>query len=119
MNDLELVHRLQEVVAAEAGLKSVRQLLAHDREQRKSKFRDTAIYLARTKTDLALEKLGELFGARHHTTILSAARRETVRLQRKPLRKDKRTWIEWHEYVYNKATAVAVPAIPEKGSDNA
>jgi chromosomal replication initiation ATPase DnaA len=125
MNDLELIRSLQKVAADEAGLKSVRELLAHDHEQRKAKFRDSVIFLARTKTDLALEQLGEMFGARHHTTILSAVRREKVRLQRKPLRKDKRTWVEWHEYLYNKATAVTepiailIPATPEKDPDNA
>jgi chromosomal replication initiation ATPase DnaA len=123
MNDLELVRSLQRVVAEEAGLKSVRELLAHDHKLRKAKFRDSAIYLARTKTDIVLEQLGEMFGARHHTTILSAVRREKTRLQRKPPRKDKRTWVEWHEYLYNKATAVSAPVVPpvtsEKGSDNA
>jgi chromosomal replication initiation ATPase DnaA len=121
MNDVELVRRLQEVAAEEAGLKrGVRELLLHDHEQRKAKFRDSVIYLARTKTDLALEQLGKLFGARHHTTILNAVRREKTRLQRKPPRKDKRTWVEWHEYLYNKAIETAAPvALVEKGSNNA
>jgi len=107
MNDLELVRRLQSVAAAEAGLKSVRELLAHDHEQRKAKFRDSIIYVARTKTDITLEQIGEMFGARHHTTILGAVRREKARLQRHPLRKDGRTWPEWHEYLYNKAVGEA------------
>lgn len=109
MNAFEIVRRLQEVVAKEAGLKSVRELLAHDHELRKAKFRDSAIYLARTKTDLSLEKLGELFGARHHTTLVGAVRREKARLQRHPPRPDKRTWPEWHDYLYKKAVADTLP----------
>jgi hypothetical protein len=108
MTAFELVRAIQEAAAAEAGLKSVRQLLAHDHEQRKAKFRDSAIYLARTKTDLALEKLGELFGARHHSTLVGAVRREKLRLQRRPHRHDGRTWVEWHEYLYNKACERAI-----------
>jgi chromosomal replication initiation ATPase DnaA len=117
MNDLELIHALQRVVAEEAGLKrGVRELLAHDHEQRKAKFRDSAIYLARIKTDVKLEEIGKMFGARHHTTILGAIRREKHRLLRKPPRRDGRTWVEWHEYLYNKATAIE-PSV--KGPDNA
>lgn len=112
MNAFEIVRRLQEVVAKEAGLKSVRELLAHDHELRKAKFRDSAIYLARTKTDLSLEKLGELFGARHHTTLVGAVRREKARLQRHPPRPDKRTWPEWHDYLYKKAMEGAESAVP-------
>jgi hypothetical protein len=103
MTDLELVRRLQEVAVAEAGLKNVRELLKTDHTWRKAKFRDAVIYIARTKTALSLQEIGNLFGARHHTTILSAVRREEHRLTRKPLRHDKRTWPEWHDYLYNKA----------------
>jgi chromosomal replication initiation ATPase DnaA len=112
MNDLDLIRSLQRVAAEEAGLKrGVRELLAHDHEQRKAKFRDSIIYLARLKTDIKLEEIGKMFGARHHTTILGAIRREEARLKRKPPRKDGRTWEEWHEHLYNKAI--------KEGSDNA
>jgi hypothetical protein len=119
VNDFDLIRSLQQVAVKEAGLKSVRELLAHDHEHRKAKFRDSIIYLVRIKTDVTLEEIGELFGARHHTTILGAIRREKHRLLRKPPRKDKRTWVEWHEYLYNEATVVAEPAVELKGLDNA
>ena len=133
MNDLELVRRLQEVVAAEGSLKGVRDLLKYDHEWRKAKFRDTAVYLARIHTDLTVEKIGELFGARHHTTITCCLRREKLRIERKAHRHDKRTWAEWHDYIYNKALVLGTPAAPapepetpapemseaEKGPDNA
>ena len=112
MNDLELVRRLQEVVVVEGGLKSVRDLLKYDHEWRKAKFRDAAIYLARIHTDLTVEKIGALFGARHHTTITCCIRREKLRIARKVHRHDKRTWAEWHDYIYSKAVAADKAAVP-------
>ena len=110
MTDRELVRRLQEAVVVEAELKNVRELLKQDHTWRKAKFRDSAIYIARVKTSLSMQEIGELFGARHHTTIVCAVRRETERLKRKPPRHDKRTWPQWHEYLYEQAMAAGAAA---------
>ncbi len=103
MTDIEFARRVQEVVCAEAGLKKVSFLIKRNQELRVARFRDSAIYVVRENTDLSVEQIGELFGARHHTTVVCAIRREKIRLQRHPIRHDGRTWPEWHAYLRDKA----------------
>lgn len=110
MTELELVHRLQEVVAEEAGM-SERELLKRNNERRKARYLDSAIYVARQNTHFTVEKLGELFNRRQHSTISRAIWREEQRLRRKPPRHDKRTWPAWHNYLLKKAQAVPAPVV--------
>ena len=112
MTELELVHRLQEVVAAEAGM-AQRELLKRNNERRKARYLDSAIYVARQNTHFTIEKLGELFNRRQHSTISRAIWREEQRLKRKPPRHDKRTWPSWHAYLLTKARDVPTPAVVE------
>jgi chromosomal replication initiation ATPase DnaA len=82
MNDIERVVALQEAAAKAAGIKGVKELLAHNRELYVCKARDTAIYLARETTSLSWERLAAMFGARHHTSLIMAHRRVKMRLAR-------------------------------------
>ena len=113
MTDRELVDRLIVVVAEEAGLKKSLDLLRRTgigAEQRICKFRDDAIYLARehTKPDgLGWERLAEWFGARHHSTLIGAHRRVTLRLERNPPRRDGRKWAEWHKFLMDRVLEAA------------
>lgn len=99
MNDLQFVKQLQETVAKAAGLED-RDALIHraagSRELYVCKFRDAAIYLARTNTGLGVIRLGELFGGRKASTITAACQREKLRLQRNAPRKDNKTHAAWH-----------------------
>jgi chromosomal replication initiation ATPase DnaA len=105
MKERDLVDKIIAVLAEEAGLKDSAELLkrtATGAEHRIVKFRDDAIYLAREATKesgLSLIVLGEWFGARSHTTLISACRRVALRLERNPPRRDKRKWTEWHAYI--------------------
>lgn len=111
MNDLEFVGKLQAAVAKEAGLDNTEALLhraAGSRELYLCKFRDAAIFLARTHTDLGFPRLGQLFGGRTASTIISAHRREEDRLKRNAPRRDKRTHAEWHAHLLS-----LVPRIEE------
>ena len=110
MTELELVHRLQEVVAEEAGM-AQRELLKRNNERRKARYLDSAIYVARQNTHFTVEKLGELFNRRQHSTISRAIWREEQRLKRKPPRHDKRTWPGWHAYLLAKARDVPAPVV--------
>jgi hypothetical protein len=74
MNDIERVVALQEAAAKAAGIKGVKELLAHNRELYVCKARDTAIYLARDTTRLSW--------VRHHTSLIMAHRRVKMRLAR-------------------------------------
>jgi prolyl oligopeptidase PreP (S9A serine peptidase family) len=116
VTELELVHRLQAVVAEEADMDE-HELLKRNNERRKARYLDSAIYLARQNTHFTVEKLGELFNRRQHSTISRAIWREEQRLKRKPPRHDKRTWPVWHDYLLTKARAtdsvVAVSGTPE------
>ena len=105
MSDLELIDRLITVLSKEAGLKKPGELLKHNRELYICKFRDDAIYLAREATkqnSLGWEKLAQIFGARHHTSLISAHRRVSLRIAQKAPRRDGRTWVEWHQYIMGK-----------------
>jgi chromosomal replication initiation ATPase DnaA len=99
MNDLQFVKQLQDAVAKAAGLKD-REALIHraagSRELYVCKFRDAAIYLARTQTTLGVTRLGELFGGRKASTITVACERETLRLRRNLQHKNGMTHAAWH-----------------------
>jgi chromosomal replication initiation ATPase DnaA len=100
MNDLEFVERLQLTVAKAAGLQNVEALLHRrpgSREHYLCKFRDAAIFLARTRTELGVIRLGQLFGGRDASTITTACQREELRLKRNAPRKDKKTHAQWHQ----------------------
>jgi chromosomal replication initiation ATPase DnaA len=120
MNDPEFVQRLQVVVAAAAGLDNVDALLTKTkRELYVCKFRDTAIYLAREHTDLGWERLAEMFGARHHSALVNAYKREKMRLAHNPLRRDKRTYKEWHDFVLAEVQANATANVVARIEENA
>lgn len=108
MTDFEFVANMITVVSQEAGFRDIprktRTLLRNSREYYAAKFRDDAIYLARENTQLSYPQLGELF-KRDHSTVIAAYRRAKMRRERNPLRKDKRTWVEWHDYLLAKVRA--------------
>jgi len=100
MTDPEFVTRIIDVCANEAGVS--RKEFLNTREQRVCKFRDDAIYLAREHTDLAFEALAELFGQRHHTTLIQSHRKAGMRLTRNLIRKGGQSWSEWHQHLLAK-----------------
>jgi len=107
MNDLAFVAHLQAAAAEAAGLKSVEELLRKGKGGRElyiCRYRDAAVYLARKHTNLATPRLGQLFGARHHTTILACCRREELRLSRKlRWRRQNMTLAEFHQMLLDSA----------------
>lgn len=119
MNDLEFVARLQVAVAKAAGLDEPDALIHRNcgsRELYLCKFRDAAIYLARTNTDLGVVRLGELFGGRKASTITAACKREELRLARNAPRRDKKKQAEWHKYLLSLVESNAPAPVEE---DNA
>jgi chromosomal replication initiation ATPase DnaA len=113
MNDLQFVKQLQVAVAKAAGLKDREELIHRSggsRELYTCKFRDAAIYLARTNTSLGVIRLGELFGGRKASTITAACQREKLRLQRNVPRKDCKTYAAWHASLL---AAIETPASEE------
>jgi len=108
MTDPDLVDHIIAVLAAEAGLKKPADLLKRTaRIHRICKFRDDAIYLARQLTSMSYPELAQRFGERHHTTLICAVRKVELRLRNNPIRKDGRTWADWHKYLVGKIQADA------------
>ena len=125
MNERDLVEKIIAVALKESGLKKLADFLKRTgsgRERYICKLRDDAIYLAREHTKasgLGWEKLAIWFGARHHTTLISAYRRAKDRLDRNLPRRDGRCWPEWHAYLMQQVYAdqpVAIE-IPTEGSE--
>ena len=56
-------------------------------------------FLARKKTSLSYPEIGRVFWGRDHSTIVAAVKREQMRLDRKLLHPDNRTWEEWHAFL--------------------
>jgi chromosomal replication initiation ATPase DnaA len=95
MHDFRMLEVIVEVVAKSAQLKSPKLLYSSSRAPALVKLRDTVLFLIRTKTQLSFAEIGRPFG-RKHSSILTAVRREEMRLQRNPPRSDKATWAEYH-----------------------
>lgn len=104
MTDFEFVERTIEVVSKEAGFKHPMELLRNSREYYAAKFRDDAIFLARENTGLSFPQLGSLF-KRHYSSVIFAYRRAQMRREKNPPRKDKRSWMEWHNYLLERVRA--------------
>jgi hypothetical protein len=111
MTDIDIVHAIIAVVSAEAGCKEPIGVLRRNSEHRISKFRDDAIWLARTRTQLSYPELGAWFH-RHHTSALASFRRAELRRERNPPRKDGRTWKAWHAYLWQKVEALCANSAP-------
>lgn len=63
---------------------TVHELLCHRREQRICLPRHIAMFLARELTPASLPMIGNRFGGRDHTTVISACRRVEAMLEDKP-----------------------------------
>lgn len=122
MTEHELVDRIIAVAVRESGLKKVADFLKRTgsgRERYICKLRDDAIYLAREHTKasgLGWEALSRWFGARHHTTLISAHRRALERLNRNLPRRDNRRWDEWHKYLMDQVYDVPVSTKVEESA---
>lgn len=122
MTERDLVEKIIAVAVKESGLKKPGDFLKRTgsgRERHICKLRDDAIYLAREHTKasgLAWEKLALWFGARHHTTLISAHRRAAARLVRNLPRRDGRNWADWHKYLMDQVLAVEVVVISTEES---
>jgi chromosomal replication initiation ATPase DnaA len=99
-NELVFVSKLQSAVAIAAGLRNAQELVKRGKGSRElyvCKYRDAAIYLARTNTGLSTIRLGQLFGGRDHSTVVLACNREKLRLTRNPPRSDGLTHAQFHQ----------------------
>lgn len=116
MNEIDLVKTIIAVVAAEAGFHAPADLLRSNREAYASKYRDDAVWLARTETELSFPELAKLFPRgkqpRHHTTIIAAFQRAETRRVKSPLRRDGRKWIEWHKHLLEKVRGACESSKP-------
>lgn len=98
MDDYRLAELLISVVARAGGVKEAA-LRGHGTQPTLAKLRDTARYLIRHKTALSLPEIGKLF-KQNHTSVLSAIRREGLRLSRMLTYKDSGlTWSAWHDHI--------------------
>lgn len=77
------VNSLAKLVARRFRLR-VADLKSSSRRQTIVLARGVAMYLARQHTRLSLERIGEYFGKRDHTTVLHACRQIRLRLEREP-----------------------------------
>ena len=92
MHDFQLLGIVVNVIAKMANLKTPKKLYSSkDRSPALVKMRDTIFYLLRQKTELSFGEIGRPFG-KDHSTVMSAIRREGLRLERNPARVDKLTW---------------------------
>ena len=117
MNDLQFVAKLQVVIAKEGGFDELNALTHREsgsRELYLCKFRDAAIYLARTHTDLGVVRLGELFGDRRASAITAACQREELRLKRNLKRRDGKTHVQWHEHLLSLVIEDAPKPMPDE-----
>lgn len=83
INALGNISSLAKLVARRFRLK-VADLKSSSRRQRIVLARGTAMYLARKHTGLSLQRIGEYFGKRDHTTVLHACRQTEERLTTEP-----------------------------------
>jgi hypothetical protein len=99
MHDTEILKLIVAVVAKAAGLKRSDQMYAMGKHPNLSKLRDTALYLIRKKTTLSYPEIAMAFH-RDHSSIISAVKRENLRLSRTlPRRPDGKTLTEWHAFL--------------------
>lgn len=101
LNDREFVDRIIAVCSKEAGFKKPSALLHNSRDFYAAKFRDDAVFLARTNTSLSYPQLATIF-RRDHSTLVFAYQRAVKRREKNPPRRDGRTWVEWHSYLLEK-----------------
>jgi len=77
------INAVTKIVAKRFRLK-VADLRSSSRRQQIVRARGTAMFLARKHTGLSLERVGEYFGKRDHTTVLHACRQTEERLASDP-----------------------------------
>jgi chromosomal replication initiator protein len=75
------VEAIQKVVAAHYGIK-INELKSRNNSKHISFPRQVAMYVAKKLTDKSLPALGEMFGGKHHTTVIHAVRKIEAMRQR-------------------------------------
>ena len=74
------LERIADAAARHLGLRPA-VVRGPSRQRHVALARGVAMYLARELTSLSLERIGDYFGGRDHTTVLHACRKLTVRLE--------------------------------------
>lgn len=82
MHDYQVADTIIAVIAEMAGLKSPKRIRSTDRSPAIVRMRDTCAYLIRMNTQLSFPEIGRCFGGKDHSSIMSAVKREILRLER-------------------------------------
>jgi hypothetical protein len=118
MHDFQIADIIIAVVSEMAGLKGSKKIRSSNRSPAIVHLRDTCAYLIRMNTQLSFPEIGRLFGGKDHSSIMSAVRREGLRLDRNLQRRDRLSLKEYHASILVKVQVkiaeVLASAIQEK-----